>query len=408
MASPKFVYAATKTGFEAVKADHFNDICFIADSGQLYTHGKYYIPSANDLAAMNSLITAAQNAADAAQETADAKISAVTGTNAISVSGEGTSKVVSLLIDSTNAGNVTFTQTATGLVGNVDLSSVQNDITGLATNEKVLSLTNKKLATTLKLDYNSTSNKIQIKGVGDAVVTELDASAFTKDGMLDDVSIVTTAEQGVSVDVPYLKFEFNTASGKSVQRISLNSLVDVYNGENLELTSNYEEASSYSAPTSGDNMNTAIGKLAKGITDALVAGVTSFAGKTGAITVNSGSTTNGAVNFSVDSNGKLTATVYGLGTAAYTASTDYASSTQGGYANSALQSISKGTDGTYVTTTIGTKSGNNGAKSQTVGVAVTIQAMSSADSTHKGLAEASDVKSYINSQMSGFDWIEIS
>lgn len=405
MANPKFVYAATKAGFEAVKDDHFYDICFIADSGQLYTHGKYFIPSDTDLAALQNLITAAQNAADAAQETADSKISSVTGTNAISVSGEGTSKVVSLLIDSTNAGNVTFSQTATGLTANVDLSAVQNDVTGLAANEKVLSLTNKKLATTLKLDYNSTSNKIQIKGVGDAVVTELDASAFTKDGMLDDVSIVSTAESGVSVETPYLKFTFNTASGKNIQRISLSSLVDVYNGENLELTSNYEEATSYSAPTSGDSVNEAVGKLAKGIADALVAGVTSFAGKTGAITVNSGSTTNGAVNFSVDNNGKLIATVYGLKSAAYTESTAYATSAQGGYANSALQSISKGTDGTYVTTTIGTKSGNNGAKSQTVGVAVTVQAMSSADSTHKGLAEASDIKSYIDTQLG---WVEIS
>lgn len=405
MANPKFVYAATKAGFEAVKENHYYDINFVADAGQIYTHGKYFCLSETDVASINSLITAAQNAADAAQTSADAKISAVSGSNAISVTGSGTSKTVALLIDSTNAGNVTLSQTATGLTASVDLSSVANAVDGLATNEKVLSLTSKKLSTTLKLDYNSTTNKIQIKGVGDAVVTELDASAFTKDGMLDDVSIVTTAEQGISVDVPYLKFEFNTASGKSIQRISLNSLVDVYNGENLELTSNYEEASSYSAPTSGDDMNTAIGKLAKGIADALVAGVTSFAGKTGAITVNSGSTTNGAVNFSVDSNGKLTATVYGLGTAAYTASTDYATSTQGGYANSALQSISKGTDGSYFTTTVGTKSGNNGAKSQTVSGSVTVQAMSSADSTHKGLAEASDVKSYIDTQLG---WVELS
>lgn len=405
MANPKFVYAATKAGFEAVKENHYYDINFVADAGQIYTHGKYFCLSETDIASINSLITAAQNAADAAQTSADAKISAISGSNAISVTGSGTSKTVALLIDSTNAGNVTLSQTATGLTASVDLSSVANTVDGLATNEKVLSLTSKKLSTTLKLDYNSTSNKIQIKGVGDAVVTELDASAFTKDGMLDDVSIVTTAEQGVSVDVPYLKFEFNTASGKSIQRISLNSLVDVYDGENLELTSNYEEASSYSAPTSGDDMNTAIGKLAKGIADALVAGVTSFAGKTGAITVNSGSTTNGAVNFSVDSNGKLTATIYGLGTAAYTASTDYATSTQGGYANSALQSISKGTDGSYFTTTVGTKTGNNGAKTQTVSGAVTVQAMSSADSTHKGLAEASDVKSYIDTQLG---WVELS
>lgn len=405
MANPKFVYAATKAAFEAVKDDHYYDINFISDSGQIYTHGKYYCLSATDVTALNALITAAQNAADAAQASADAKISAVAGSNAISVTGEGTSKTVSLLIDSTNAGNVTLSQTAAGLTATVDLSSVTNVVDGLATNEKVLSLTSKKLSTTLKLDYNSTSNKIQIKGVGDAVVSELDASAFTKDGMLDDVSIVTTAEQGVSVDVPYLKFTFNTASGKSVQRISLNSLVDVYNGENLELTSNYEEASSYSAPTSGDSVNEAIGKLAKGIADALVAGVTSFAGKTGAITVNSGSTTNGAVNFSVDNNGKLTATVYGLGTAAYTASTDYATSTQGGYANSALQSISKGTDGSYFTTTVGTKSGNNGAKTQTISGAVTVQAMATADSTHKGLAEASDVKSYVETLLG---WVEIS
>lgn len=101
----------------------------------------------------------------------------------------------------------------------------------------------------------------------------------------------------------------------------------------------------------------------------------------------------------------MSASVYGLGTAAYTASTDYASSTQGGYADSALQSVSAGTDGTYFTTTVGTKTGNNGAKTQTIAGAVTVQAMTSADSTHKGLAEASDVKSYIDTQL---DWVEIS
>lgn len=78
---------------------------------------------------------------------------------------------------------------------------------------------------------------------------------------------------------------------------------------------------------------------------------------------------------------------------------DFATATQGGYADSALQSVSKGTDGSYVTTTVGTKSGNNGAKDQTIGVAVTVQAMSSADATHMGLAEASDVKSYIDTKV---------
>lgn len=69
---------------------------------------------------------------------------------------------------------------------------------------------------------------------------------------------------------------------------------------------------------------------------------------------------------------------------------------------SALQSISHGTDGTYVTTTIGTKSNND----QSVGVAVTIQSVSTADSTKKGLAEASDVKSYVDGKVAVVDGTE--
>ena len=79
---------------------------------------------------------------------------------------------------------------------------------------------------------------------------------------------------------------------------------------------------------------------------------------------------------------------------------DFATDTQGGYADSALQSVVNGTDGTYVTTTISEKSGNNGAKQQSVGVAVSIQSISTADSTHLGLAEASDVKNYIDTKVS--------
>ena len=70
-----------------------------------------------------------------------------------------------------------------------------------------------------------------------------------------------------------------------------------------------------------------------------------------------------------------------------------------GKSNTALQSISHGTDGNYVTTTIGTKTNND----QSVGVAVTVQAVSSADSTHMGLAEASDVKSYVDGKVNDLD-----
>ena len=409
---PKFVNAATKTAFNAVKDNHFYNVVFIEDTKEIYTHGVFYGISPTDISNLQALITAAQNAADAAQTSADGKVANVTGGNAIDITTTGASstgdisKAVTLKINTgSTKGNVVISQDSDGLKASVDLSSVENLVEGVATNDKILSLSSKKIGSTLKIDYDSTNSKIQLKGIGDAVISELDASAFVKDGMLDTVEIVTTAESGVDVPTPYLKFTFNTASGKSVQRISLSSLIDVYDGANLFLSAAYATAETYTAPTSGDSVNVAIGKLAKGVADALVAGVTSFGGKTGAITLASGGTTNGDVNFAVSEQGQLSASVYGLGTAAYTASTDYATSTQGGYADSALQSISAGTDGSYFTTSVGTKTGNDGAKTQTISGSVTVQAMSTADSTHMGLAEASDVKTYVESQLT---WVEIS
>ena len=68
-----------------------------------------------------------------------------------------------------------------------------------------------------------------------------------------------------------------------------------------------------------------------------------------------------------------------------------ATAAQGAKADTALQSISVGTDGNYITTTIGTKDANN---NQTVGVSAKIQDIATADSTHKGFAESSNVKAY--------------
>ena len=63
-----------------------------------------------------------------------------------------------------------------------------------------------------------------------------------------------------------------------------------------------------------------------------------------------------------------------------------------GTTQSALQEITKGTDGSYVTTTIGEKTGD---KKQSVGVAVTVQEVSGATAKNKGLAEAFDVNTYV-------------
>ena len=64
-----------------------------------------------------------------------------------------------------------------------------------------------------------------------------------------------------------------------------------------------------------------------------------------------------------------------------------------GITTSALQEIITGDSGEYVTTSIGKKTVEN---TQSVSVAVKVQAVSGASETNKGLAEASDVKTYVD------------
>lgn len=113
-------------------------------------------------------------------------------------------------------------------------------------------------------------------------------------------------------------------------------------------------------------------------------GVQSFGGQTGAITVDTANTTNGQVKFSM-SRKQLKGTVNGLKSAAYTESSAY------------IQAVN-GTASNYIATS---KSGT------TVTVTSMLQAVASASSSAKGLAEASDVKAYVDSTVnSALTWAE--
>lgn len=132
------------------------------------------------------------------------------------------------------------------------------------------------------------------------------------------------------------------------------------------------------------------------ITDLTESRVISFSGQTGAITVDTTNVTNGQVKFSMSSK-QLKGTVNGLKSAAYTESSAYATSAQGTKADTAIQ-IVNGTDSNYIATS---KSGT------TVTVTSMLQAVASASSSAKGLAEASDVKAYVDSTVnSALTWAE--
>ena len=70
-----------------------------------------------------------------------------------------------------------------------------------------------------------------------------------------------------------------------------------------------------------------------------------------------------------------------------------ATPSQGAKADSALQGVVHGTDGSYITTTVTQKDANN---EQTIYTALTLQDIETADEDHKGVAEAANVRNFFN------------
>lgn len=152
----------------------------------------------------------------------------------------------------------------------------------------------------------------------------------------------------------------------------------------------------YNTSSAGSTVEEALEDLYTKVSQAAASGVQSFGGQTGAITVDTATTTNGQVKFSM-SGKQLKGTVNGLKSAAYTESSAYATSAQGTKADSAVQVVN-GTASNYIATS---KSGT------TVTVTSMLQAVASASSSAKGLAEASDVKAYVDSTVnSALTWAE--
>lgn len=314
---------------------------------------------------------AAAAAAEAAKKAAESKVASVTATtgSAIEVTGTTTAPTVGLKLDKAS-GNVTLSQSAAGLKASVQIPTAT--VTGIATGDKVLGLNGTLLSSTLNLKYDSTTKKIQLLGIKNAVIAEVDASDFIKDGMVNTVSFDPKSKA--------LTITFNTDSGKETITVDLSSLVDTYTaGNGIAIDKN--AVSIKVDPTSEEflSVDTAGVKIS-GVQSAIDAAKDAVVGE--------------------DTDTATSNTVHGAKAYAASLASNYATAAQGKKADTALQSIAKGTDGSYVTTTVGAKSDN----SQTIATSVTVQAISSASSTAKGLAEANDVKTYVDAL---FAWEEL-
>ena len=242
------------------------------------------------------------------------------------------------------------------------------DLAYAEVDDKILSLNDGKLSTTLtftKEDVDGAEYLI-IKGIEGQEIGKVATSEFVKDGMLSNVSF--------SEETNDLTFTFNTDAGKEAVVVPLDSLVNIYTGKNGVKVEGYE-ISGVVDPKSEDFLTVGtdgfkLSGVQEAINEAVANKNVSASGETGDNALVTASATNNAVT--VGSTEKLQNAVAA--------------------AETALQGIEKGTDGDFVTTTIGAKDENN---KQTVAVSVTTAAVAGSETTD-GLATASDVKTYVD------------
>lgn len=438
----------------------------------------------------------AQSTAEAAKTTADSKIASVTGNTTVKAE-TSVDHAVTLSLATSDKGNIKFTQDADGLSANVTIPAAT--VTGVAADDKVLSLTDKLVSATIGLDYGDATTEalngkkaIKLLGKEGVVISEIDASTFVKDGMIESVEFNTKTKN--------VTITFNTDAGRQPIDVDLSTLVDTYKaGTGLSLANNgtfsvdtttiatvetateLANAAETAAKTHANglkeaidaytvngktisespvldgsmiavggtgahktaNLDTTVEDIYDKISDAAAGGVLSFGGQSGDITLATTGNDNGDVNLTMTGK-ELSASIVGLGSAAFTESSaydvkgaaaavlgkstdtstektvygaialanekatpglvdekitaagnNYATSAQGTKADNALQSVSASGDD-YIIASAGAKAGN----SQAITVSTKVQAVSSASASAKGLAEASDVKNYVDNHVS--------
>lgn len=152
-------------------------------------------------------------------------------------------------------------------VSSADTSNNKTVSLKINSGDNVLSQDTNGLSATLSIEYDSSTRRLQLKGNNGNVISDIDATAFVKDGMLNDTAVFTASAttqsitfgeketitdpvskssntheySGLTINHHYLAFEFKISSGESssynYEILDATDIIDVYkNGNGLELT----------------------------------------------------------------------------------------------------------------------------------------------------------------------------
>lgn len=374
----------------------------------------------------------------------DAKVKSVEGTNTVVAT--TTEHAVSVSLKTSDKGNVKFTQDADGLSANVTIPDAT--VTGVKANDKFLSLTDKLVEADVSIAYDAEDKKIYLYGKDKDkanAVSSIDCTAFIKDGMLDGSALYTaTAETGkVTINTheynltglianhAYIVLVWNTDAGKDAMAIDVTSLIDTYtagNGLSLDGHEFSVDTTKIATVESVNGVTTRVETLEGKVGSPSVEGATATglfkavadeaqtaraAEKANADAI---ATLNGDVNVpgSVDKKikdalDKGAVTLEVKDTDAYLGVTSaktenggivYTLASKEAKINEAIDAVKvsvNSAEGAYVTGSVDTTG-------RIVTLSEKIQAVASADANtaeRKGLAEASDVKAYVDGKVSG-------
>ena len=361
----------------------------------------------------------------------DAKVKSVEGTDTVVAT--TTEHAVSVSLKTSDKGNVKFTQDPDGLSANVTIPAAT--VTGVKADDKVLALDGTKLTSTISLSVDATAGEdgkkyIRLKGIDGADLGKIDTADFVKDGMLQNAEY--------STDTHKITLTFNTNAGKEAIELDLNDLVNVYkagNGLALATDGTFSintdiTATKESVDAVAGRVTTLEGKVGSAAADkvaatglfkdvadnkraiadeAQTARAAEKANADAIATLNGNATVEGSVDKKIkdaleagavtlevkDTDaylGVTSATTEGKGTV-------YTLASKEAEINKAIKTAADAvkvsvTNGTYV-------KGSVDEAGRAITLSETVQEVETSSETAKGLAEASDVKAYVDGKVSG-------